>query len=126
MSLDTLPIHWNAVFQILSFVAIILMLWEADTAKRLDHMRWNGEVPMLFNLRRGAMMLKSLALCWTVIYSFNRGWQPWPPIVAFLVAFMIYVIVNTLVMRADMAKLKTETRQQQNQRRSSGNTVIQR
>jgi hypothetical protein len=106
MNLDDLPIHWGFAFQLLSFVAIFLMLWEADTAKRLDHVRWNGEVPLLFKVRRAAMMLKALALCWAVIYSHNRGWQPWPPIVAFLVAFCCYVIVNTLVMRADMLKVK--------------------
>jgi cellobiose-specific phosphotransferase system component IIC len=124
MSLDDLPIHWGAAFQVLSIATIFLMLWEADTAKRLDHMRWNGAIPLLFQVRRATMMLKALTLCWAVIYSHSRGWQPWPPIVAFLVAFAIYVVVNTLVMRADMAKMKEQV--SQSTRRQPANPVSQR
>jgi hypothetical protein len=106
MILDELPIHWGLIFQVLSFITIFLMLWEIDTAKALDDMRWSRMTGWMFVARRVAMWLKALTLCWAVIYIHGRGWQPWPPIVAFMAAFGLYTAMNTLVMRADIAKLK--------------------
>jgi hypothetical protein len=100
-------IHWGALFDIFVAITIFIVLWQIKLAQSIDIRRFNGEAETpLFKLRRAAMFLKVGALCWTVIYSAQNDWQPWPPIVVFIAAFDVYVITAILVMRKDLERLK--------------------
>lgn len=105
--LDQLPIHWGILFEIFVSASVFLVLWQIKLAQSLDLYRFNGEANgWLFKVRRTAMFLKVGALCWTIIYSAQNGWQPWPPIVLFILAFDIYVVTHIMVMRKDIARLR--------------------
>lgn len=103
--MDHLP---NLVFQFLVMSGVALILWQIDTAKIVDKLRHasNGGYRGLFVVRRLAMFLKALCLCWAVYYSSTRGWTPWPPFLLFLAAFDSYVIVHILIMRRDIERLR--------------------
>lgn len=106
MTLDSLSNHLGFAFQVLVFASIFLVFWQIDVAKKLDDLRNNETDRLAFRMRRDAMFAKLMALCWTVIYSAVREWQPWPPIVLFLAAFDWYIIANIMVMRDDIKRIK--------------------
>jgi len=106
MTLDDFPIHWGMIFQVLTLVTIILILWQIDTAGEVDKLRWNESSRIIFQIRRATMFLEAIALIWAVIYGHNRGWQPWPPLVAFLFALDLNIASHIMVMRADIVRLR--------------------
>jgi hypothetical protein len=108
MTLDTLlpPHYWNFIFQMLSVIAAVFVLWQINTSKQVDGLRHSQHPSPWFAVRRMAMFLKLLALMWTVIYVHDRAWQIWPPIVAFMAAFDVYILSEVLIMREDLKKLR--------------------
>lgn len=103
---DAFPAHWNFVFQIIVLSTIVLILWQIKVSQAIDRMRHNDPGSALFLWRRAAMFLKALGLVWMVEYSHAHGWAPWPPIVGFLLAVDLYVICQTLIMSADINRIK--------------------
>jgi hypothetical protein len=103
MNFDSL--HLGFVFQMLVLCAIILVLAQIRLSDALGEVRREGPELWIFWLRRGAMFLKLLALCWTVVYSHQRNWQPWPPIAFFLFAFNCHVAFDLFVLRSDAIKM---------------------
>jgi uncharacterized integral membrane protein len=56
------------------------------------------------------MYMKAGGLIWMVEYSHAHGWTPWPPIIIFLLAFDAYVLTQTLIMKADIVRIKERQR----------------
>lgn len=106
MIIDQLPIRWNFVFELAIIFGILFTAAQVKLADMLDEKRFNSEsMSLLFQLRRGSRWLKILVLCWMAIYAYNRGWNAWPPVVAFVAAFDLWVLLDVLVMRKDMDRL---------------------
>jgi hypothetical protein len=97
--------HLQFIFQTLVLGAIILVLWQIKVADCLDIIRFDNKGAW-FWWRRTAMFLKLVALCWTVVYSYENHWAPWPPILAFIAAFDFHVITQIFIMRRDLARLE--------------------
>lgn len=94
----------HATFQILVITSIIIVLVQIRTMDILDHMRNHQTNRWIFYVRRTAMFTKLGALAWTVIFAYQNNWTPWPPFVAFLAAFDVYVVAHILIMRIDLAR----------------------
>ena len=107
-AIESFP-HLQFVFQMLVLISIGLILWQADTASKVDRLRYNDAGSRLFKFRRAAMFLKALSLVWMVTYSYNKSWEPWVPFIFFLLALDMYVIAHTLIMRAELARLRRAT-----------------
>jgi hypothetical protein len=107
MTIDTvLPVPvWNFLFQMLTVCASCLVLWQIDTARKLDNVRHNGKLKTIFIIRRVGMFLKLLTMMWIVIYAHEMDWQIWPPMIAFMVAFNIYVVSEVLILRDDLKSM---------------------
>jgi xanthosine utilization system XapX-like protein len=58
--------------------------------------------PLLRWMRRAAMTLLALSLCWGVLYSLQKNWHPWPPLVGIIAAldFLFAVRAVTLMWRS--------------------------
>jgi hypothetical protein len=62
-------------------------------------MSWNEamergvDTPAMLNLRRASFILVSLTLLWSLSYAETKGWQPWPPAVAIVLALDFYLSV---------------------------------
>ena len=95
--------HLGFIFQVLVLVSIVIVLLQLKYMDAMDRIRRNEG--WVFCLRRAFIFGKLIALCWAVIYAHNMGWQPWPPFIAFLVAFDAKVIMEILVLRGDARKL---------------------
>jgi hypothetical protein len=106
MLIDNLPIRWAFVFHVSVIFAVVLTLWQVKSADIVNEMRWNGTSKWLLNARRITILLKAAALVWTVEYSYANNWMPWPPIVAFIIAFDIYVGLDIFLMHRDAVRLK--------------------
>ena len=106
MTIEDWPIHWTIVFQVLVITAIFLVAAQIKMADIVDHLRHHDTDRWLFRVRKGLTFAKLLALCWTVEYSYTRGWQPWPPISMFLLAFNLRVVSELFVMKADIERLR--------------------
>jgi hypothetical protein len=96
----------SLIFHLLSIITIFLVLYQISIADRLDILRRHQQ-DVWFHVRRGTMFLKLLSLCWMVGYSYTRGWEPWPPIIAFLAAFDIHVGFQISLMRHDLWQMRT-------------------
>jgi hypothetical protein len=96
--------HVNFVFQFLTFGTIILLMAQVKTADAVDKRRGHRE-DWLFRARRWAMLGKGLALCVMVIYSHQRGWEPWPPVIGLLAALDAYLACEITIMRRDLLTL---------------------
>lgn len=107
LGLDTLPIHWNALFQITALITVFLVLYQIATSQKLDAMRRHDVSRLVFHLRRGSLIVMLLTMLWAVIYVHDNGWQPWPPIVLFLIAYNVQVASHVIVMRCDIAAMTT-------------------
>lgn len=95
----------DLLFQSLVGGAIVLVLWQIKVADHLDALRSNSKGGW-FWWRRTAMFLKLVALCWTVVYSYENHWEPWPPITIFLAAFDFHVLTQICIMRRDLVRLE--------------------
>ena len=107
-AIETFP-HLMFVFQLIVLITIGLILWQADTAAKVDKLRYDEAGSRLFKFRRAAMFLKALALVWMVTYSYNKSWQPWVPLIFFLLTLDLYVVTHTLIMRSDLYRLRQAT-----------------
>jgi hypothetical protein len=90
--------HWLVI------IAVFLVAAEIKIADCLDKLRRHLTHRFLFRMRRTAMFLNLLSLCWAAGYSYSLGWDPWPPFIAFLLAYDAYVGAQILVMRDDLAR----------------------
>lgn len=97
---------WGSLFQILTLATVGLMFSQIAIAERVDKLRRNQVRDFAFRLRKGSMIGKLVMLCLCVAYGYDRGWDPWPPIVLFLVAADINIISEILVLRKDEKRLE--------------------
>lgn len=106
MTIDQLPIRWNFICELAIIFGILMLIAQVKLADILDSKRFNSaSMSFLFQVRRAARWLKGMALCWLAVYAFNRGWNIWPPTLAFIVAFDVWVLSDVLVMRKDLDRL---------------------
>jgi hypothetical protein len=94
--------HINFVFQFLTFGTILLLMVQVKIADSVDRARGHRD-DWLFRIRRFAMLGKGLALCIMVIYSHERGWEPWPPVIGLLAALDAYIASEIMIMRRDLS-----------------------
>ncbi len=118
MTIDALPIHWGFVFQITTLGTVFLVLYQIATAKTLDRLRRHDLSRAVFHARRTSLIVMLLALLWSVVYAHGNGWQPWPPIVLFLLAYDVQVITHVIVMRCDITRLVSQRRLWERRERS--------
>jgi hypothetical protein len=45
-------------------------------------------------IRRIALALLALSLCWSVTYSYAHAWQPWPPELALIAAINLTLMIR--------------------------------
>lgn len=86
---------------------IILSVLGASLCMYVMQKTWHDEVAMLDPpplrwLRRSAMTLLALSLCWEVLYLLQMQWKPYPPLVALVAALDLLFAVRaaTLVWRS--------------------------
>lgn len=60
--------------------------WEEST-------RRGGDTNVMLNLRRASFVIISLTLLWSLSYAETKGWQPWPPALAIVLAVDFYLLV---------------------------------
>jgi hypothetical protein len=104
--IDSSPLHWTLIFHLSVIAAVVLVLWQIKTADILNAIRWNGTNGWLLTARRLTMFAKLAGLLWAVIYSQALGWQPWPPIVAFVIAFDAHTALDIYLMSEDIKMLR--------------------
>jgi hypothetical protein len=105
MILESLPIHWGFLFQLLVLFSIVVILLQIKYVDAIDKIRHSTEQKWIFQLRRAFMFGQLLALIWMVIYGHNKGWQPWPPLAVFLILFDARIISEILILRIDFKRL---------------------
>lgn len=71
---------------------------------------WNEAVsrgidpPSAMNLRRLSFVLIALAMLWSLNYAEQKGWQPWPPLLAIVAALDLYfAVLIGLILRKSRA-----------------------
>jgi uncharacterized membrane protein AbrB (regulator of aidB expression) len=87
----------NGIFAALSMIgtmlsaALMQVTWHSEGAYN-DSMwlRW---------IRRFAIMCIGLALAWTLSYSLAREWQPWPPMVALVLALNVNFAIRIVTIK---------------------------
>lgn len=100
-------VPWGLILQALVFISIVVVLLQIKTADTLDGMRRHApQQHVFFSIRRAAMFIKLLSLCWAVIYGYDHGWQPWPPFVLFLMAFNVHAVMYMLILKHDIWQLR--------------------
>jgi len=107
-TIDALPVHWGFLFQLTAFATVFLVLYQIATSQTLDRLRRHELSRTVFHARRTSLIVMLLALLWAVVYAHGNGWQPWPPIVLFLLAYDVEVITHVIVMRCDIARLAAQ------------------
>jgi len=50
--------------------------------------------------RRASLMFIALAFLWSLSYSQTKGWQPWPPEVALILAIITMMAVRAIAIHA--------------------------
>lgn len=95
----------HLIFQALVISAVFLILWQIKCADHLDKLRQHNN-DFWFRVRRTAMFLKMLGMCWAVIYAWGNQWAPWPPMLGFMVAFNLYLVSEIFILRADIVRLE--------------------
>lgn len=106
MPFEIPAITWGGAFQILTLLTIVLMFDQIATAERVDKLRRNAIHDWPFLLRKGSMILKLIVLCLTVAYGYKHGWEPWPPMVWFLLAADLNIASEIVVLRGDEKRLR--------------------
>lgn len=106
--INFLSFHLSFILQALTVLTIGLVLYQIKVADELDQIRWGNDSKsfLLIEARRTVMIFKVAALIWIVVYTDNQHWQPWPPFIAFIAAFDLYVLVNLLILRKDRNRLR--------------------
>ena len=97
--------HLHFIFQLFVMAAIVLVLWQIKVADCVDRLRY-PQKDSWFRIRRAAMFIKIGALCWGVVYGYSNRWTPWPPMVLFLAAFDVGVLMQIFIMRRDLVRLE--------------------
>lgn len=105
MALNFPVIPWGTLFAVLTIVTVGLVFWQLAMVQAVDKLRKHQTDDFPFRLRKASMLMKLVALCFTVAYGFEMGWDPWPPIVFFLVAADLNIISEILVLRKDEKRL---------------------
>ena len=62
--------------------------------------------PTAYYGRRLALLLLALSLCWAGDYSTTKGWQPWPPDLAIVIAIDLMMATSVLVTLRGAPKTK--------------------
>lgn len=96
-------INWNVLLQFTVICGVVLTVFRMQTAEQLEkivgcvehHGSWG-------QLRRVTQSLLALSLLWCVSYGYERGWQPWPPMVIFILCYDLSTIVGIAIMRQDI------------------------
>lgn len=103
--IDSVSGHMNFIFQILVVASIVLIMVQIKTFETADYMRWGIHARWEFTLRKAALFMKMLVLTAIVIYADIKEWPIWPPFVAFLMAFDLYVVSHIVIMRNDIKRM---------------------
>jgi hypothetical protein len=101
--------HDHFVFQMLVITAICLILWQMKEADMADRLRHNM-IGWWFWVRRLTMFLKAASLCWAVTYAYNNDWAPWPPFLAFMISFNLYLGSQIAILHGDVNRLRLRER----------------
>lgn len=92
------------VFEALVIGSVFLVLFQIQTADCVDKLRQNDTRALPFRMRRVGAIVEIVALCFTASYSY--GWEPWPPLIALIVAFDVRVIAQIMVLTIDKERLE--------------------
>lgn len=97
-------VDWTSLMQIAVFLGVILTAFRMQTAERLERIvgcdKHHGVWGVMRRLSHSLMMLSML---WCVMYGYERGWLPWPPVVAVLLSINFNMFVSIMIMRQDIA-----------------------
>lgn len=50
--------------------------------------------PAVVHLRRASILLIALSLLWTLTFAYDKTWEPWPPYLAVVGSFDIYLVLS--------------------------------
>ena len=100
--------HWAFLLQINVLGCIVLVLTQIRITAIYEHLRHCNH-GLWGDVRRISLLGTLVALCWAVIYGYDRGWQPWPPFVAVMVTFNIHILARIIIMKQDVNRLRGET-----------------
>jgi hypothetical protein len=102
-------LHEHFIFQVLVLSAVALIIWQMKIGDTIDLMR-HPTKGWWFWMRRVTMVSKAVTLCWAVTYAYQNDWAPWPPFMAFMIAFDIYIGSNIAIMYDDITKIREAQR----------------
>lgn len=93
----------TAIHSIASLFGVLMCLYVAQIT---SHFQEDKSDPWLLQqATRIALFVLALTFLWQFMYSYNTGWQPWPPAIAMNIA-----IDFALVVRAFAVKLAQKRR----------------
>jgi len=102
MELDLLLENFDLarVFGIACIAGFVLVLYVMQIAGPRDEAM--GDPPILRYFRRVSLVVLSITMLWAFSYSMTKGWQPWPPFLALVLAidFNFLILALTMFLRA--------------------------
>lgn len=95
--------NWTAIMQVVVLIGVMLSIFRMQTAEQLEEIvGCNAHHGFLGTARRLGHFLTAIVLLWCAIYGYERGWQPWPPMVVFVIVFDFATLVGIAIMRQDI------------------------
>jgi hypothetical protein len=95
----------TSILQIAGAFGVLMIIFQMQTVSQLTVERRQGR-PIVYWMTRITMALKALALAWCVDYPYRAGISPAPPLVGFVLAFDLYLLVRIYAMHSELSYLK--------------------
>lgn len=98
VSVDTLAdvLNLNRIHFIACFVGAILCIYVMQLFAK-GALAFAGDCAVSYAIRRTALIILALSMCWAMTYSTNKGWSPWPPDVVIICAIDLLLAGSVLV-----------------------------
>lgn len=97
-------VNWTILMQFAVIAGVVLTAFRMQTAERLERIvGCNAHHGALGIARRMSLSLMMLAMLWCAMYGYEKGWQPWPPVVAIMLALDFNILVAILIMWQDIS-----------------------
>jgi len=93
--------HWTFIMQgaiILAVGIICFYVRTTEIYERLVHREhgWASRVQLWGNVSL------AVSLCWVIVYGWENGWQPWPPMTVSICILDVILISRASIMYADL------------------------
>jgi hypothetical protein len=90
-SVDLTGVHFLACLFGVILCVYVMQLMMAGA------IQFHDDCVIAYHVRRTALMLLALAMCWALTYSSNKGWQPWPPDVLIVISIDLMLAAGVIV-----------------------------